>query len=136
MQSDTTARLCRNVVVFVVVFSLLLRTDSLLRPPTSDQCQETLGGWQRRGSASVQPAGRGTGSSGSPLLHGGGLVGRDGLSSVHAPTVAVHALKVGVAECGKGRRPPGGVEGQELLKGKWWSRRRKGHFPKTGCKIV
>lgn len=68
------------------------------------------------------------GSSGSPLLHGGGLVAGDGLGGVHAPAVAVHALEVGVAEGGEGRRPPGGVEGQELLKRKkkkkW--RRRKG----------
>lgn len=58
---------------------------------------------------------RGGRGSGSPLLHGGGLVARDGLGGVHAATVAVHALEVGVAEGGEGRRPPGGVEGQELL---------------------
>lgn len=52
--------------------------------------------------------------SGSPLLHSG-LVAGDGLGRVHAPTVAVHALEVGVAQCSEGRYPPGGVEGQELL---------------------
>ncbi len=54
------------------------------------------------------------GRSGSPLLHSG-LVAGDGLSRVHTSTVAVHALKVGVAQRGKGRYPPGGVEGEELL---------------------
>lgn len=68
--------------------------------------------------AGVVPPQRSLQGSGGPLLHGGGLVAGDGLSGVHAPTVAVHALEVGVAEGGEGRRPPGGVEGQELLKGK------------------
>lgn len=54
------------------------------------------------------------GQSGSPLLHSG-LVAGDGLGRVHASTVAVHTLKVGVAERSKGRYPPGGVEGEELL---------------------
>lgn len=54
------------------------------------------------------------GRSGSPLLHSG-LVAGDGLGSVHVFTVAVHTLKVGVAESSKGRYPPGGVEGEELL---------------------
>lgn len=64
--------------------------------------------------------------SGSPLLHGGRLVARDRLGGVHAPTVAVHALEVCVAEGGESRCPPGGVEGQELLWRRKWSRGRKG----------
>lgn len=60
--------------------------------------------------------GRGDGGqSGSPLLHSG-LVGGDGLGRVHASTVAVHALKVGVGERSEGRYPSGGVEGEELLR--------------------
>lgn len=55
--------------------------------------------------------------SGSSLLHGR-LVAGDGLGRVHTPTVAVHALKIGVAQRSEGRYPPGGVEGQELLRGK------------------
>lgn len=54
------------------------------------------------------------GQSGSPLLHSG-LVAGDWLGRVHTPTVAVHTLKVGVAERSEGRYPPGGVEGKELL---------------------
>lgn len=54
------------------------------------------------------------GRSGSPLLHGG-LVAGDGLGCVHTSTVAVHTLKIGVAQRGEGRYPPGGVEGEELL---------------------
>lgn len=65
------------------------------------------------------------GPSGSPLFHSG-LVAGDGLSRVHTSTVAVHTLKVGVAQRGKGRYPPGGVEGKELLQRreeeKWWNR--------------
>ena len=53
--------------------------------------------------------------SSSPLLHSG-LVAGDGLGRVHASTVAVHALKVGVAQRREGRYPPGGVEGEELLR--------------------
>lgn len=57
------------------------------------------------------------GLSGSPLLHSG-LVAGDGLGCIHTSTVAVHTLKIGVAQCSKGRYPPGGVEGEELLQGK------------------
>lgn len=57
------------------------------------------------------------GRSGSPLLHSG-LVAGDGLGRVHTSTVAVHTLKIGVAQCGEGRYPPGGVEGEELLHGR------------------
>lgn len=91
-------------------------------------------GWVLAGTRLIPRSLQGVseGSSGSPLLHGGGLVAGDGLGGVHAPAVAVHALEVDVAEGGEGRSPPGGVEGQELLKRrkrKWWRRwrrRRKG----------
>lgn len=53
------------------------------------------------------------GQSGSPLLHSG-LVAGDRLGCVHASTVAVHTLKIGVAQRSEGRYPPGGVEGKEL----------------------
>lgn len=57
------------------------------------------------------------GPSGSPLLHCG-LVAGDGLGRVYVSTVAVHALKIGVAQRSEGRYPPGGVEGEELLQGR------------------
>lgn len=54
---------------------------------------------------------------GSPLLHSG-LVAGNRLGCIHTSTVAVHTLKIGVAQRSEGRYPPGGVEGEELLKGK------------------
>lgn len=41
------------------------------------------------------------GLSGSPLLHSG-LVAGDGLGRVHTSTVAVHTLKIGVAQRSEG----------------------------------
>lgn len=54
---------------------------------------------------------------GSPFLYSG-LVAGDGLGCIHTSTVAVHTLKIRVTEGSKGRYPPGGVEGEELLQGK------------------
>lgn len=54
-------------------------------------------------------------TSGSPLLHSG-LIAWDGLCRIDASTVAVHALEIRVAQRSKGRYPPGGVEGEELLR--------------------
>lgn len=56
-------------------------------------------------------------TSGSPLLHSG-LVARDGLCRIDTSTVAVHTLEIRVAQRSKGRYPPGGVEGKELLENK------------------
>lgn len=55
------------------------------------------------------------GPSSSPLLHSGLVACWDGLGCVHASTVAVHTLKIGVTQRSEGRYPPGGVEGEELL---------------------
>lgn len=56
-------------------------------------------------------------TSGSPLLHSG-LIARDGLCRIDASTEAVHTLEIRVAQRSKGRYPPGGVEGKELLENK------------------
>lgn len=63
-------------------------------------CTAVSAGWRR--------------TSGGPLLHSG-LIARDGLCRVDTSTVAVHALEIRVAQRSKGRYPPGGVEGKELL---------------------
>lgn len=63
-------------------------------------CTAVSAGWRR--------------TSGSPLLHSG-LIARDGLRRIDTSTVAVHALEIRVAQRSKGRYPPGGVEGKELL---------------------
>lgn len=56
-------------------------------------------------------------TSGSPLFHSG-LIARDGLCRIDASTEAVHTLEIRVAQRSKGRYPPGGVEGKELLENK------------------
>lgn len=53
-------------------------------------------------------------TSGSPLLQSG-LIAWDGLCCIDASTVAIHTLEIRVAQRSKGRYPPGGVEGKELL---------------------
>lgn len=56
-------------------------------------------------------------TSGSPLLHSG-LIAWDGLCRIDTSTVAIHTLEIRVAQRSKGRYPPGGVEGKELLENK------------------
>lgn len=63
----------------------------------------------------------GGGPSGRPLLYSG-LVAGERLGHIHASTVNVHALEVGVTQRREGRCSPGGIEGEELL----WRRRRRG----------
>lgn len=72
---------------------------------------------QRESHRGWYKAGLGWRTSGSPLLHSG-LIARDGLRRVDASTVAIHALEIRVAQRSKGRYPPGGVEGKELLENK------------------
>lgn len=52
--------------------------------------------------------------SGSPLLDSG-LVAGDRLGCIHTSTVAVHTLKIRVAQRSECRYPPGGVEGKQML---------------------
>lgn len=56
-------------------------------------------------------------TSGSPLLHRG-LIAWDGLCRIDTSTVAIHTLEIRVVQRSKGRYPPGGVEGKELLENK------------------